>query len=226
MRETWDAAAASDDVDRYVGDPARALSELDSLFQRLGDDPRGGCCVEVGCGPGRMTAHLAGRFDRVIALDVSPGMLATARSAVPAGHVDFLLVGGERLDGVADAVADVLVCYLVLQHLPGRGRVQAYLAEIGRVLAPQGRAFVQLPVLGPGVSPRAWRVLRSAAMPVEARLARRVERRPAYRGYRLTETELATALVATGLVVARRDESDTSPYRFAREVFLRLEKRS
>ena len=50
MRTTWDAAAASDRVEHYVGDPATAKQELDSLFSRLGDDPRGGTCVEVGCG--------------------------------------------------------------------------------------------------------------------------------------------------------------------------------
>jgi hypothetical protein len=48
-------------------------------------------------------------------------------------------------------------------------------------------------------------------------------RRPAYRGFRLTETELDRALAAAGLRVSARDVGDGSPYRFAREVFLRLE---
>ena len=59
MRTTWDAAAASDRVEHYVGDPATAQRELDSLFSRLGEDPHGGTCVEVGCGFGRMTGLLA-----------------------------------------------------------------------------------------------------------------------------------------------------------------------
>ena len=79
MRTTWDAAAASDRVDELVGDPATARAELEGLFGRLGADPRGGVCVEVGCGPGRMTAVLAERFDRVVAVDVSQGMLERAR---------------------------------------------------------------------------------------------------------------------------------------------------
>src|SRR5262249_2182681 len=79
MRATWDALASDPDV--FVGDPDRGRSELESLFGRLGGDPRGGTCVEVGCGSGRMTGALAERFDRVIALDVSPAMVERARAA-------------------------------------------------------------------------------------------------------------------------------------------------
>lgn len=226
MRATWDTAAASDVVDRYVGDPATARAELDGLFGRLGDDPRGGTCVEVGCGPGRMTSLLAERFDRVVAVDVSPGMLAHARTSVPAANVDFRLVSGTALDSVEGGIADVLLCYLVLQHLPARRVVLGYLREFGRVLAPGGRAFVQLPVLGQGMSPRAWRAARSVVVPFTSRFHRQVEGRAAYRGTRLTDSELAEGLAVAGLEVRARDESPTSPYRHAREVFLRLERLS
>jgi hypothetical protein len=46
---------------------------------------------------------------------------------------------------------------------------------------------------------------------------------PAYRGYRLTKDELEAGLVSARLRITARDESPTSPYRYAREVFLRLE---
>ena len=154
MRETWDALATGDTA-TYVGDPARGREELDALFGRLGADPRGGFAVEVGCGPGRMTAALAERFDRVLGLDVSPAMVSRAREAVPLASVEFRAITGERLEGVADGSVDALVCYLVLQHLPSVGHVLGYLREFGRVLAPDGEAFVQLPVLDPGLVPRA-----------------------------------------------------------------------
>ena len=153
MRATWDAAAASDRVDEFVGDPATARAELEGLFGRLGADPRGGTCVEVGCGPGRMTAVLAERFDSVVAVDVSAGMLERARAAVTSPNVDFRLVEGDRLDSVEDGIADALVCYLVLQHLPERRVVLRYLEEFARVLSPEGSAFVQLPVLRERPSP-------------------------------------------------------------------------
>jgi ubiquinone/menaquinone biosynthesis C-methylase UbiE len=223
MRATWDAAAASDRLDDFVGDPTTARSELESLFGRLSADPHDGTCVEVGCGPGRMTGVLAERFDRVLAVDVSAGMLERARAAVSAPNVEFQLVSGDRLDSVEDATADTLVCYLVLQHLPERRVVTRYLEEFARVLAPHGSAFVQLPVLRAGWRPRAWRLARTLALPVAALFQRDVETRAAYRGTRLTERELQQALDAAGLRTASRDERSSSPYRYAREVFLRLE---
>jgi SAM-dependent methyltransferase len=222
-RTTWDALA-SEPTEVYVGDPARGEEELAALFGRLGADPRGGVCVEVGCGPGRMTGALAARFDRVLALDVSPAMLARARSSVTAPNVEFRAVSGERLDGVAGGSADVLVCYLVLQHLPGRGAVWSYLDEFARVLAPGGTAYVQLPLLDIGLRPRLWRLARGVGVPLLERLSRRPSRAATFRGYRLTTRELGDALEAAGLRVTARDEGPDAPYRWSRDAFLRLER--
>ena len=209
----------------YVGDPARGEEELAALFGRLGADPRGGLCVEVGCGPGRMTAALAARFDRVLALDVSPAMLERARAAVDAANVEFRAVSGARLDGVPDACADTLVCYLVLQHLPGRDAVLGYLREFARVLAPGGQAFVQLPVLERGLRPRLWRAARAPRRAgARAALGAIPSARAAFRGFRLTGGELERGLAAAGLRVAARDEGPDAPYRWSRDVFLRLER--
>ncbi|PWU24673.1 MAG: hypothetical protein C5B48_05200 [Candidatus Rokuibacteriota bacterium] len=224
MRATWDAAAESERLDEYVGPPGTARQELEGLFGRLGDDPRGGVCVEVGCGPGRMTGLLADRFDQVVAVDVSPAMLERARRAVSAQNVQFRLVSGEALDSVEDAAADVLLCYLVLQHLPNRVLVLDHVREFGRALAHDGRAYVQIPVLDSGLGPRLWRLGRGLLVPL-GRASQDVERQPAYRGYRLTNAELEAGVAAAGLNVTARDESGASPYRFAREVFLRLERR-
>jgi ubiquinone/menaquinone biosynthesis C-methylase UbiE len=212
MRAVWDSFAAAE-TEVYVGDPARGEQELAALFGRLGADPHGGACIEVGCGPGRMTGALAARFDRVVAVDVSPEMLARAAEEVSAANVDFRQVSGERLDGVDDASADAAVCYLVLQHLPSRGLVRSYVAELGRVLRPGGEAFVQLPVLDGGLVPRLWRAVRT---PV-ARLSK-----PELRGVRLTHRELGRALADAGLAVVASDTGPDSPYRFSTDVFLRL----
>ena len=221
MRATWDALAGAE-TRVYVGDPARAASELESLFGRLGADPRSGLCVEVGCGPGRMTAELAERFDRVVALDISPAMIERARGAVEAENVDFRVISGLRLDGVDDGVADVVVCYLVLQHLPRRSLVQGFLREFARVLKGSGEAFVQLPVLERGIPPRAWRLLRTVSVPLVYRLLPDPVRSPALRGVRLTESELQSSLARAHLTLRARDEGPDAPYRYSRDVFLRL----
>jgi SAM-dependent methyltransferase len=214
MRRTWDALAAGETA-VYVGDPATGASELAGLFGRLSSDPHGGTCLEVGCGPGRMTGALAERFDRVVAVDVSPAMLERARKAVAAPNVRFVAVSGDRLDGVEDGNADTLVCYLVLQHLPAREVVEGYLREFARVLAPGGEAYVQVPVLG-----RAGRIWRGLRRPLVA-LGRRPDTGAAFRGFRLTRHELDRGLAEAGLKVAAEDEGP-SAYRFSRDRFLRL----
>jgi len=218
MRATWDALAS--DPDAYVGDPERGRTELRGLFERLGAaDVRGRVCVEVGCGPGRMTAALAERFDRVVAVDVSPAMIEQARRNVPDPRVDFRVVSGERLDGVEDGSADAVVCYLVLQHLPTRAAVTAYLAEFARVLGGDGEAFVQVPVLDEGTRPRLWRATRSAAVPLTSLGP---TRRREFRGFRLTRAELDDRLARAGLSVAETDVGPDAPYRFSHDLFLRL----
>jgi len=218
MRRTWDALAGAE-TSVYVGDPATGVSELEGLFGRLGANPRGGTCVEVGCGPGRMTGALAERFDRVVAVDVSPAMLERARATVTALNVEFRAVSGDRLDGVEDGTADALVCYLVLQHLPSARVVRSYLREFARVLAPQGEAFVQVPVLD-GAAARLRRAIRAPLL----FFARRPEHAAAFRGFRLTRRELDRALADAGLGVLADDEGP-SAYRHSRDRFLRLARR-
>ena len=85
----------------------------------------------------------------------------------------------------------MLVCYLVLQHLPERRVVVRYLEEFARVLAPAGSAFVQLPVMDDGLRPALWRA-RAGAWPCPWRASSGAAWRAdaAYRGTRLTEAEL------------------------------------
>ncbi|MDQ4030308.1 MAG: hypothetical protein M3168_04635, partial [Actinomycetota bacterium] len=104
--------------------------------------------------------------------------------------------------------------------LPSRRHVVAYLSEFARVLAPAGQAFVQLPVLEPGLRARLWRVGRTALLPL---LPRGPERSPALRGFRLSEPELERGLVAARLAPTARDVGPDAPYRWSRDLFLRLE---
>jgi hypothetical protein len=110
----------------------------------------------------------------------------------------------------------------VLQHLPRRDLVLSYLREFARVLAPAGEAFVQVPVLDDGLRPRAWRLARALAVPVLWRLRRRPQDDPALRGTRLTRAELDRGLADATLQVVTSDTGPDAPYRFSRDLFLRL----
>ncbi len=101
--------------------------------------------VEIGCGAGRMTRAIAGRAEKVTALDVAPRMLEIAREQNPGlGNVDWVLGDGTSLTGVPDASADVCLSHIVLQHIPDPEITLGYVREMGRVLRPGGRALFQV----------------------------------------------------------------------------------
>ncbi len=94
---------------------AAALEVFEARAQvRLGR----GTCLELGCGVGRITQHLAERFERVIGVDVSPANLEVGRRRLEAHHVrNVELV---RAEGLEDLQAlppfDVFFSVIVLQH--------------------------------------------------------------------------------------------------------------
>jgi ubiquinone/menaquinone biosynthesis C-methylase UbiE len=101
-----------------------------------------GTAVEIGCGAGRMTRCLAGHFDRVVALDVSPDMVRRADAATP-DNVEFHVVD-EALIPLPDASVDAVFSVHVLQHLDTFEMVRSYLAEAARVLRPGGTMMVHV----------------------------------------------------------------------------------
>jgi SAM-dependent methyltransferase len=232
MRETWDAAAAVED-DLVVGDPLRAAEEVELLFDRDGiTRPARGRCVEIGCGPARMTVELARSFDEVVAVDVSPMMLTRAARRLSRdglANVRLRLVSGKRLDGIGDGTADVVVSYETIQHLPSRRLVAAYFAECVRILAPGGQAVIQIPVLDEGVRPRVWRFVRSLLVPPISIVSRSLFSSRAYRGTRLTRTQLERALARAGAdvvawVPGRDWRVGGSSFTNCHEVFVRFER--
>jgi ubiquinone/menaquinone biosynthesis C-methylase UbiE len=94
--------------------------------------------LDVGCGPGTITADLARRVGpgRVIGIDRAPEVLERARAYVAAQNLQVELRMGDvyRLD-YADASFDVVHAHQVLQHLSDPVRA---LREMRRVLRPGG----------------------------------------------------------------------------------------
>ncbi|WP_149183516.1 class I SAM-dependent methyltransferase [Streptomyces sp. TRM49041] len=88
--------------------------------------------ADVGCGPGGVTAHLAGLGVDTFGIDLSPGMLTVARRE----HPDLRFERGTMtaLD-VPDGTLGGMVAWYSLIHVPPE-RVPAVLAEFHRVLTP------------------------------------------------------------------------------------------
>jgi ubiquinone/menaquinone biosynthesis C-methylase UbiE len=99
--------------------------------------------LDLGCGNGRHAELLAPVADRVVGVDVSRGLLATARdrSRDRGFEVDLLQADAATLPLAADAF-DVAIYVATLHHLRPRERRVASLDELARVLAPAGRAVV------------------------------------------------------------------------------------
>ena len=95
--------------------------------------------LDVGCGPGTITADLAARVapGPVVGIEPTPGPLVDARThaaAVGADNVTFAVGDAYALDYPDDAF-DVVHAHQVLQHL---GDPVAALREMLRVCAPGG----------------------------------------------------------------------------------------
>ncbi len=115
------------------------FSELDLITG--GDDPRSLRLLEIGCGVGRMTEHLAETFGEVHGVDVSGEMVATAKQRL--SHFDNVNVhetNGIDLALFPDSFFDFAFSFIVFQHIPFREVIEGYLREVSRVLKP-GRVF-------------------------------------------------------------------------------------
>lgn len=134
-RASYDAVAA--DYARWVAGELAArpldramLAGFAELVRSGGNRP----VADIGCGTGRVTAHLASLGLAVSGIDLSPGMVAAARQR----HPDLRFEVGSMLaidlpDGV---LGGVLAWYSTI-HLPDEWLPGA-LAEFRRVLAPGG----------------------------------------------------------------------------------------
>ena len=121
----------ADAYDRYMGRYSRQLSAqmADLAGVRPGDR-----VLDVGCGPGALTAELVTRLgpDAVAAVDPSEPFVAAARQRHPG--VDVRRASAEQLPFVDDSF-DVAIAQLVVHFMADP---VAGLAEMARVTRPDG----------------------------------------------------------------------------------------
>jgi SAM-dependent methyltransferase len=130
-----------------------------------------GAALDFGCGVGRLTRALAGRFATAVGVDISPTMVETARELnADLDNCSFRHNNRADLTMFADSSFDFVGSDIVLQHLPDEAAVERYLAEFVRVLRPGGLLVFQLPgslPLAIRVQPRrtAYRIMRRLGLP-------------------------------------------------------------
>jgi SAM-dependent methyltransferase len=101
----------------------------DAFFDAIVPTP-GRLTLEVGCGEGRVARDLAARGHRVIGIDASPTLVASAAAADPAGR--YLAADAAALP-FPDASFDIVVAYNSLMDV---AEMPAAVAEAARVLQP------------------------------------------------------------------------------------------
>ena len=129
------------DPDRYLAFAAERGRPFHDLVDRVAaEDPQ--VVVDLGCGPGNLTATLARRWPRatVHGLDSSPEMIETAEREHGKDQVRFEV--GDLRDWRPAEPVDVLVCNATLQWVPDH---VALLPGLLRQVRPGGWLAFQVP---------------------------------------------------------------------------------
>ncbi|MFD5337064.1 class I SAM-dependent methyltransferase [Streptomyces hawaiiensis] len=139
VRESYDTVAA--DYARRVKEPA----DLDPVsramlaaFADLVRPPHAGPVADLGCGPGKVTAHLAALGVPAFGVDVSPRMIELARAAYP--ELRFTVGSMTALD-IPDGELGGILAYYATHHTPPQWLPTVF-SEFHRTLAPGGRLML------------------------------------------------------------------------------------
>ena len=119
---------------------------VSTFFERSGFAMPTGSALELGCGVGRLTRHLAGAFGKVVAVDISqPHLTIAGKHLSEAGITNVELVHlttPQSLDGLPQV--DLFYSIIVLQHNPPPVAFDL-LSRCLQHVAPGGFAYFQIP---------------------------------------------------------------------------------
>jgi len=141
VRQSYDSAAAA-----YAEHLSAELERkpLDRhLLNRFAEETRGrGLVADLGCGPGHVARYLSQQGVTIFGLDVSPKMVAIARSANP--DLDFRVGDIRHLD-VSDGALVGAVLFYAIVHCDSTELTPLF-QEVRRVLVPGGLVLVSFHV--------------------------------------------------------------------------------
>lgn len=101
-------------------------------------DVRDGDVLELACGTGLWTRHLAATNNRVVAVDASPEVLAINRDRVRSGNVEY--VDADLFEWKPAGTFDAVFFAFWLSHVPP-GRFDAFWRTVRAAVKPGGRVF-------------------------------------------------------------------------------------
>ena len=139
IRASYDAVAA--DYVRLVPKPDAMDPASRSMLAAFADLVRAaglGPVADLGCGPGRVTAHLAGLGLPAFGIDLSPKMIMMARRAYPELRY---AVGSMTALGLGDGALGGILAWYSTYHTPP-AQLPGLFAEFHRTLAPGGHLLL------------------------------------------------------------------------------------
>lgn len=154
MKHDWDDRARQDakwfintlrfhqseeDFDQTGAFEVDRLVQVDLSLLTNNRDPKKLRVLEIGCGAGRMTKHLAAMFGEVVGVDVSGEMIGQARQRLTAlANVQLYETSGLDFSELPDQHFDLILSAYVFQHVPSAEVIQSNLNDAWRVLKPGG----------------------------------------------------------------------------------------
>ncbi|GAB2589227.1 class I SAM-dependent methyltransferase [Streptomyces capparidis] len=100
--------------------------------------------VDLGCGSGTQTRHLAGRFARAIGVDLSASAVEHARAADPGGLAEYRVLDATDPDAVralSEELGDACVYMRGILHQSEPGDRPAVVRSVATLLGERGAVF-------------------------------------------------------------------------------------
>jgi ubiquinone/menaquinone biosynthesis C-methylase UbiE len=145
IRSFFDRCASTGSPEQH-GHPQRLLEYRLALVRNLARPRRTDVVLDLGCGNGHHLLALGPEVARGIGIDVSPGMIESARARLRRSpgraNLAFEVDDAEELKGIADQSVDLAICIGAFEHMLDK---RAVLASIYRVLKFGGRFFCLAP---------------------------------------------------------------------------------
>ncbi len=133
------------DPDEFLATGEQEIAELIAELDAFGIAIATGRALDFGCGAGRLTQALAGRFDRCDGVDIAASMIAEAQRLNRRGdRARYHVNPAADLTLFPSETFDLVLSYIVLQHMEPR-YAKRYIAEFVRILKLDAIAVFSLP---------------------------------------------------------------------------------